>query len=176
MSHGEDNNVEIVVLSSTADAYMWDLVPVFVENSTVHTLGSASCMCAALPDDNFFIIDEVYQQSFLSVERPPAMDSNEQRLITLMDSELLQLFWAHSLDLDHQGIFFGCMILLFFSLFFGHVIFMVFCFLCWPQNVLLALFSLARCVGWCLVLLTLSCGTSCWGNLMLLLFTCTFCL
>lgn len=126
MSCDEDNNMKIIVLPSMADAYMQDSVPVFVKNSTVRTPGPAPCMCQTLPGNNLSVVDKVYWRPSLGMERPLAIDSDEQRVITLTDSGLLQLFWAHGLDLDRRGMFFHCMILPFFSLCFGSIIFSVF--------------------------------------------------
>lgn len=108
MSRGDDDDVEIVVSPSTADAYMRDSVPVFVENSAVRTPGPAPRTRAPSPGDNLCNVDDVYRRPSPGVGRPPAANSDEQQVITLTDSGLLQLFRAHGLDLDRRGTFLGC--------------------------------------------------------------------
>lgn len=105
LSRGEDDDVEIIVSPSTADAYMRQSVPVFVENSAVRTPGPAPRMHAASPREDLAVVDDVYRRPSPGLERPQAAESDEQRVITLTDSGLLQLFRAHGLDLDRKGTF-----------------------------------------------------------------------
>lgn len=105
LSQEDDDDVEIIVLPLTADAYMRDSVPVFVENSAVCTPGPAPCTHVTSPHDDLVGVDKVYRRPSPGLERLPATNSDEQRIIRLMDSGLLQLFCAHHVDLDHRGTF-----------------------------------------------------------------------
>lgn len=105
LSREDDDDVEIIVSPSTADAYMRESLPVFAENSAVRTPGPAPRTRVASPRDDLAGVDGVYRRPSPGVERPQAADSDEQRIITLTDSGLLQLFRAHGVDLDRRGTF-----------------------------------------------------------------------
>lgn len=135
LSREEDDDVEIIVSPSTADAYMCESVPVFVENSATRTPGPAPRMGAVSPGGNLLVVDDVYRRPSPGLDRPMAAASDEQRVITLTDSGLLQLFRAHGVDLDRRGMFlflrcpsyvvFLCVLPFRFSLCASHS------FLCW---------------------------------------------
>lgn len=78
VSRDENNDVEIVLSPSVADAYMCNSVPVFVKQGTVCTPGLAPCTHAPSPIVEHLGAEDVYWRSSPSLEAPLMVDSDKQ--------------------------------------------------------------------------------------------------
>lgn len=106
----EDASPDATITADVADAYMQSSVPVFANDGHFRTPGPAprSSQVPAAPS-RAPVVSEAPANNLYRAASPGSRHlgnmSDDERVITMTDSILLQLFQAHGLELDRNGEF-----------------------------------------------------------------------